>query len=818
MGIKPLEPEKLKPEIDISQFEFNTTEEIVPSEGFMGQERAAHALEFGLSINQDGYNIYVSGLPGSGRMAAVESAVKKIAENQPVPDDWCYVHNFSHPDNPKGLRFPPGKAIVFKRDMQLLIEDLKIDIQRAFESKIYEEQKNIIIRELQNKKDQFIQEIEEDAKRAGFNLKSTSSGFIFVPAIEGKPLSEEDLEKLSDTSKKEIKDKQGILYEQLSEILRQIRQEEKAVKEKLENLERDTALATIKPRIEDIKQKYEEMQLQALWDQKDFDAIMSYFDEVLNDMVENIEDFGEKRDMEILPGLKLPSRENPLIKYEVNVLIDNSQTKGAPVIKEVNPTYYNLTGRIEYRPSLGTMFTDFTMIKSGAFHRANGGYLILNTLDVLKNFFAWEAVKSTIENKEVKIEDINEQYRLISTPSLKPQPIPIKVKVILVGSSFLHLLLYTYEESFNKFFKVKVDFNTLMNKDDKGINEYVSVISKIVRENNIRHLDKTAIAKVIEFGSRIVEDQKKISTHFIEINDLIKEANFWAEKDNGSNLINAKHITKAIEEKIYRSNLIENRIDELIQDGTIMVNVDGSAAGQINGLSVMSIGDYTFGRPSKITATSYVGRGGVINIEREVKLSGTIHNKGFLILKGLIGEKFGHHYPLIFSSTICFEQTYQEIEGDSASSTEYYVLISSLSGIPIKQGIAVTGSINQKGELQPIGGVNEKIEGFYAVCKLRGLTGQQGVIIPENNVKHLILKDEIIDAVKQNKFYIWAVKDVDEGIEILTGIPAGKKDKDGAYQEGTVNYTVGQKLIELAKKYHDIENNIKQKPGIKKKK
>ncbi len=793
MSIKALEPENLKGTIDISHLKFNTTEEITPCEGIVGQERAAHALEFGLSITQDGYNIYVSGISGSGRISMVESIVKKIAEKQPVPDDWCYVQNFTHPDNPKCLRFPPGKAIVFKKNIQILIDDIQVEVPRAFESKLYEEQKNFIIRDLQNKKDNLIREIEEDAKLAGFNLKSISSGFLFIPVVEGKPLSEEELENLSDEAKKEIRNKQEILYEQLSEILRQVKQAEKEAKAKLETLERETAIATIKPRIEDLKDQY-----------RDFSDVISYLDEVLNDMVENVDAFGDKKDMEIIPGLKLPTRENPLIKYEVNVLIDNSTTKGAPVIKENNPTCYNLTGRIEYRPSLGAMFTDFTMIKPGSFHRANGGYLILNTLDVLRNYFSWEAIKSTIENKEIRIEDINEQFKLINTPSLKPNPIPVNVKIILIGSPLLHLLLYTYEESFNKLFKVKVDFNTEMDKDDKGINEYISIISKIIRENKLKHIDKTAVAKIIEFGSRIVEDQKKISTHIIEIADLIKEANFWAEKE-GASIIGAKHITKSIEEKIYRSNLIEKRIDELIQDGTIMVDVDGSTSGQINGLSVMSIGDYTFGRPSRITATTYMGRGGVVNIEREVKLSGSIHNKGFLILKGLLGEKFGHNYPLLFSSTICFEQTYQEIEGDSASSTEYYALVSSLSGIPIKQGIAVTGSVNQKGEIQPIGGVNEKIEGFYSVCKLKGLTGQQGVIIPESNIKHLMLKEEIINAVKENKFHVWAVKTVDEGIEILTGIPAGVKDSQGFYPKGTVNFYVGENLINLAKKYNDIE-------------
>ncbi|MCM8811234.1 MAG: Lon protease family protein, partial [Candidatus Omnitrophica bacterium] len=528
------------------------------------------------------------------------------------------------------------------------------------------------------------------------------------------------------------------------------------------------------------------------------------------DMIENIDDFKEKKEIELLPGLKLPDRESSLYRYTVNVLIDNSQTKGAPVVKETNPTAYNLCGRIEYRPHFGAMVTDFTMIKHGALHKANGGYLILQVLDLFKNYYAWETLKRALKNNEIVIEDLNEQFRLINTPTLRPKPIPLDLKVILIGHPIFYYLLYAYDEDFRKLFKVRADFSLTMDKDEEGYKNYASFISKICKEENLKHFDKFAVGKVIEYGSRIVEDRDKLTTRFLEIADLIREANFWADLDN-STIVKEKHIKKALEEKIYRSNLIEKRIEELIKEGTIMVDTDGEKVGQINGLSVISLGDYSFGKPSKITCNIYIGRGGIVNIDREVKLAGRIHNKGFLILNNYINEKYGQEHPISFSASICFEQLYEEIEGDSASSTEVYVLLSALSNIPIKQGIAVTGSVNQKGEIQPVGGINEKIEGFYYTCKAKGLTGKQGVIIPEKNLKHLVLNDEVIEAVEKGLFHIWAVKTIDEGIEILTGLPAGVKDKNGKYPEGTVNYLVSKRIKELTERYLEITKKRRKK-------
>jgi len=784
-----LAPEYLRKRCNLENLKFNITSEIKPLEGLIGQERAKKALEFGLKIRSDGYNIFVAGISGTGKTTSVEQAVRKTAEGQKIPDDWCYVYNFPSPDNPVALRLPAGMAASFRKDMEGLVKELQIELPKELESQLYEEHKNQIIKEFQDKKNELLEEFENSAKAANFQIKKSPTGIVMVPSIEGKPLEEEDIEKLTEEAKNEIKKKQEILYERFNQISREIRKMEKEAQRKLNDLEIQTAKTTISPRIEELKEKY-----------KSFPEISGYLDDVENDMIENVDSFKEKREIEILPGIKLPERPSALYKYEVNVLIDNSGLKGAPVVKETNPTSYNLSGRIEYRPQYGAMVTDFTMIKPGALHKANGGYLILQVVDVLKNYFAWETLKRAIKNKEIIIEDLNEQYRLINTPTLRPQPIPLDIKVILIGNPLFYYLLFTYDEDFKKLFKVKADFSTLMDRDKEGVENYVAFISKICKEENLLPFDRESAAEIIEYGARIAEDQNKLTTRFSEIADIIREANFWAISEN-SPIVKTEHVKKALEEKVFRSNLIEKRIEELIKEGTIMVDTEGEVTGQINGLSVLTLGDYSFGKPSRITARVYTGRGGMINIDREVKLSGTIHNKGFLILTGYIGEKYGSERPLVFSATLCFEQLYEEIEGDSASSAELYALLSALSGLPIRQGIAVTGSVNQKGEVQPIGGVNEKIEGFYHTCKIKGLTGTQGVIIPRSNIKHLMLKDEIIEAVKKGQFHIWAVGTIDEGIEILTGVPAGERDKKGNYPEGTVNYLVSKRLEELTRNY-----------------
>lgn len=781
--------EMLRKECNLKNFNFTSTEEIHPLEGLIGQERAKKALEFGLQIRNDGYNIFVAGIPGTGKTTSVEQAVRNLAKGQRVPDDWCYVHNFANPGNPISLRLQAGMSLSFKKDMEELVKELQIELPKELESQLYEEHKNQIIKDFQKQKNEILEEFENSAKAANFQIKKTPSGIIMVPSVEGKPLKEEDIEKLTESAKEEIKKNQDVLHEHFNQISIKIRKLEKEAQIKLAETETQLAKSMIGPRIEELKEKY-----------KNFQEISEYLDNVEQDMIENVDSFKDKKEVEIIPGIKLPERPSNLYKYDVNILIDNSHLKGAPVIKEINPTAYNLSGKIEYRSQYGAMITDFNMIKSGSLHKANGGYLILQVLDIFKNYFSWETLKRAMKNKEIIIEDLNEQYRLINTPTLRPQSIPMDVKVILIGNPLFYYLLFQNDEDFKKLFKVKADFSTIMDRNMEGITNYLAFISKFCQEEKLLPLDKESVAKIVEYGSRIADDQNKLTTRFSEIADVIREANFWAMSDN-STVIKKPYVKKALEEKIFRSNLIEKRIEELIKEDTIMVDTEGEVVGQINGLSVLTLGDYSFGKPSRITARAYTGRGGMINIDREVKLSGAIHNKGFLILNGYMGEKYGVDKPLIFSATICFEQLYEEIEGDSASSTELYSLLSALSGLPIKQGIAVTGSINQRGEIQPIGGVNEKIEGFYHICKVKRLTGKQGVIIPRSNIKHLMLKDEVIEAVDKGQFHIWAVSTIEEGIEILTGVPAGEKDKKGKYPKSSVNYMVSKRLDELTLNY-----------------
>jgi len=554
----------LKEKYDLKFLNFETTEEIPPLEGIIGQERAKKALEFGLKIKSKGYNIFVTGITGSGRTTSVEQAVKKIAEKGKTPDDWCYVYNFTNPDNPNVLRFPPGKANEFKKDMEILVNELKVELPKTFESEIYEEHRNQIIKEFQNKRNQLLDQIEKTAKTSGFQIKQTPSGIVFIPLIEGQPIKEEEMEKLTEEAKTEIRKKQEMLYEELNDALRKIRDFEKEAKEKLNQLEKETAKFTISPRIQELKEKY-----------KKFSDVCKYLEEVEKDMIENIDDFKEKKEIELLPGLKIPDRESSLYRYTVNVLIDNSQTKGAPVVKETNPTAYNLCGRIEYRPHFGAMVTDFTMIKPGSLHKANGGYLILHILDVFKNYYSWETLKRALKNNEIIIEDLNEQFRLINTPTLRPNPIPLDIKVILIGHPVFYYLLYTYEEDFRKLFKVRADFSTIMEKNEEGYKNYASFISKICKEENLKHLDKFAVGKIMEYGSRIVEDRNKLTTRFIEIADIIREANFWAEMDN-SPIVREKHVKKALEENNIE---IESSSFTLIPKNT--VKVEGKTAEQL---------------------------------------------------------------------------------------------------------------------------------------------------------------------------------------------------------------------------------------------
>ncbi|MFH1855736.1 MAG: ATP-binding protein [Candidatus Omnitrophota bacterium] len=785
--IKELSADALRKVCNPGVFKFKTTDELKVTEKILNQQRASHAIDFGLKMKGKGYNIFAVGVLGTGRNTAVSAAVEKIAAGQPTPDDWCYVYNFDSPDEPKAIRLKGGLGEEFRKDIEEVIKELKSSVPKAFESKDYEEQKRYIIKKFQDKRDELVDGLEAKSQEKGFELKQTSTGLISVPIVKGKPLSSDKFETLNSEEKVKIEASREELQAEIAEVLRKVRNLEKEIKAHIKKLDNHIALFATEHFFDELEDKY-----------KEYPYIKEYLECLKEDVVENIDVFREKEMPPFpMPNFGMGDDQKLFTKYKVNVLINNKNTKGAPIIKENNPTYYNLIGRIEYRPQLGAMTTDFTMIKPGAIHRANGGYLIVQAMDILKNFMAWEAMKGIIKTEHIKIEDINEQFRVISTVTLKPQAIPVNLKIIMVGHPLIFHLLYMLDEEFSKLFKVKADFNTLLEKNDVQIENYANFISLRAKHDKLLPFTNEAVAKIIEYSSRLIEDQNKLSARLLDIADILREADHWA-KDDSSQQIMGYHITKAVEEKVYRSDMIEERLREMIREGSILIDVKKEVVGQLNGLSVIDSGDYSFGLPSRITASIFMGQKGLIDIQREARLSGKIHSKGVMTISGFLGEKFAYNKPLTVSASLSFEQTYSEIDGDSASSAEVYVLLSALSGLPLKQGIAVTGSVDQKGNIQPIGGVNEKIEGFYHVCKQEGLDGRQGVIIPEINVKNLMLKEEIIEVVRNKKFHIYPVKSIEEGIEILTGKPAGEKKKDGTYTAGTVFGMADKKLTELA--------------------
>ncbi len=771
---------------DPNQFEFKTTIELPPLEDTIGQDRALTAIDFGLGIKDSGFNLFILGQPGSGRSSTIKTILTKLAKEQPIPDDWCYVHDFEDDISPQYIRLPAGKGQEFKKDVDHLIERLAENIPKVFAGKEYEKQKNIISSKYKDAQRKLFQELEQEAKKVDFFLKQTPSGIIMAPIKDGEPLSQEEFENLSKREQRQLEEKGGQLQLQISEVMQQIHKLEEEMREKITEMEKKIIHFAMGHLFAGLEEKYQ-----------DETRILEHFSNCKRDIINKIEDFRPQKENEyILPGIKNKTEGPSFDRYLVNLLIDNSKLTGAPVIYEANPTYFNLFGRIEHIIQMGSAMTHFQMIKPGALHLANGGYLILDCRQVLLNLFSYEALKRCIRNKEVKIEDMAEQFRLIATLTLKPQPIPLDCKIILIGTPEFYSLLFALDPDFRKFFKVKVDFDQMMKNTVENVQQYALFIGSKCSEENLWHFDPTAVARTVEYSARLIEDQRRLSSCFADITDLIREASYYAGQDSKQTVL-GQHVNLAIESRTYRSNKLEERIQEYIEDGTILVDTDSMVIGQINGLSVYQLGDYSFGKPSRVSVRTFLGKEGVVNIEREVKLSGPLHDKGMMILTGFFGERFAQDKPLAFSATICFEQSYGMVDGDSASTTELYGLLSSLSGLPIKQGIAVTGSVNQHGQVQPIGGVNEKIEGFYTLCKARGLTGEQGVIIPQGNRNNLMLKPEVIAAVEQKKFHVWTVEHVDQGIEILTGVSAGELQEDGCWPQNTVNDRVDKRLIEM---------------------
>ena len=790
-------PDASRRRLDPATLPFETTDEVAHGRGTIGQPRAIDAIGFGLEVRSYGYNTFVAGQPGSGRETSIIDLVDEFAPRQPTPNDWVYVHNFDDADQPNSIQLPVGRGAALAADMLQFVSDAQREIPRAFDSDDYARRQREVLTEIGGRRDKLFEELQQFAVANSFTIQMTQTGIATIPTINNQPIPNEAYGLLPETQRQEIEKHGKLVQERLGATMRQARQLEREAAERIVALDRDVTLFAIGPLLHELRERYDGV-----------DEVRHYIDAVQEDVLAN---YGEFRvpDTMATPDpaqaaalqMQAGRRAEYLARYQVNVLIDNSGTHGAPVISERNPTYYNLIGRMDYRSMFGTMITDFREIKPGALHRANGGLLVLHATDILRQPFAWEALKRALLCREIRIEHMGEQLSMVPVATLRPEPIPLDIKVILIGSSMLYQALYAADEDFAELFKVKADFAPDMTWNDENVGHYVAFISRHIRDNDLRHLDRVAVARIIEHGARLREDRRKLSARMLEIANVLTEASYWAGKA-GREIVTAEDVNHAIDMKVYRSNLIEERVHEMLTDGTIDVETTGKRVGQINGIAVLSLGDYAFGQPSRISARVALGSGEVESVEREIKLSGPVHAKGFLILTGYLHGQYGQEAPLAIRSTITFEQSYDEVEGDSASSVELYALLSAIGDIPLRQSIAVTGSVDQYGKVQAVGGVTDKIEGFFKVCRSLGLTGEQGVIIPATNVPSLMLSDEVVTAVEAGQFHIWSARTIDEGIEMLTGIPAGRRDANGEYPPESVHGRVVARLRHYAAQAH----------------
>ena len=791
--ISPLSVEDLCWKCDPGQFSFTTTAELPSLQEIIGQQRALRSIDFGLGIQNHNFNIYVLGDSGTGKGTTVRDIVEARAKAETVPDDWCYVFNFSDPDCPSALSLPPGMGSGLAVEMDDLVSVLLRDIPRVFESKDYEKHRDEILEGQQERTRAIFFRLEQKVMERSLVLKKSVSGLSVLPAKSGKAMSQDEFAALPPDKKAAFEEDLKQMQDRLSDAIREARTIEKEAKDRINALDREVVQYVVNPLVNDLLEKFSA-----------FARVIEYLNGIRENILASIDDFRSKDEQPInIGGMRLPRQEPTFERFKVNLIVNNKDSQGAPVVFETNPTYYNLFGRIEYRVQLGVATTDFTMVRGGAVHKANGGYLIINAMDMLRNIFVYDSIKRMLKNREARIEDVWEQYRLVSSTTLKPEPIPVKIKIVLIGEPFIYYLLYNLDSEYRKLFKVKADFDNVMPKESSSIEKYAYFIATRCAQEKLLPFDKTGVARVVELGCRLSGDKERLSARFNEISNIIAESSYWAEQA-GASTVGYEHVEKADKERIYRGSKIEDRLRDFIVEDTLMVTIEGKVAGQVNGLAVLDPGDRAFGKPSRITARTYMGDSGVVNIEREVKMSGKIHNKALLILTSFLGERYAQSFPITLSASITFEQLYDEIEGDSATCTEVYALLSSLSGVPIDQGIAVTGSMNQLGEVQPIGGVNEKIEGFFDVCMAKGLTGTQGVIIPRRNVRHLMLKKEVVDAVSEGRFAIYPIDNVDDGMEILTGMPIGVRGDGGAFTEGTINHLVEKKLLALARGYKEF--------------
>lgn len=769
-------------------FSFRTTGEILPLDGIIGQERAVRAFDFGLMVKMKGYNIYMAGPSGTGKTTYARKSTEKLAATEPVPRDWCYVYNFQNPRNPLALRFEKGMGRQFKEDMSELVQLLKTEIQKVFRAEEYEKQKSDLLRSFDEKRNSLMEDMSKMAAEHDFQVKTTNSGIYFMPIVNGSAIGEEEYDDLPEDVKNTIEKNSQVVQEKAGAIMRDIRELDKVSKKQLEQLDYQVGMFAIGHHISGVQEKYQ-----------DYKRVIDYINDVREDVLENISQFYEDEEeseeglSSLLPMLGKKPMEDVTLKYKVNLIVDHAKSEGAPVVVSFNPTYSNLIGEIEYDSEFGNLTTDFMKIKGGLFHKANGGYLIVQAQDILSLPQAWEALRRIMKTKEINMDSNRDQLGATVAPTLKPEPIPADIKVIMIGSNYYYELLSEYDEEFDKFFKIKADFDYEMPRNHENMWKLASFIKGFVEQEKTIDFDVSAVCAIVEHSSRMVERQNKLSTRFNQLAEILCEAVTWAKMEDAT-VVTAAHVGKAIFEKEQRLKLYEDKLGEMLNENVIMIATQGSEVGQINGLAVLDMGSYAFGNPSRITATTYVGKAGIINIEKEARLSGHTHDKGVQIISGFLGQTYAQEFPLSLSCRICFEQNYNGIDGDSASSTELYCILSSLSEVPIRQDLAVTGSVNQKGEIQAIGGVTYKIEGFFQLCKKRGLTGTQGVLIPVSNINDLVLNDEVVEAVKNGKFHIYPISKIEEGMELLMGMPAGKKDSSGNYPQDSINGLVMKKL------------------------
>ncbi len=796
---RELEPAQLYRTCDPAMFDFQTTEELEPLTEILGQSRAVEAFQLAVDIDAEGYNVFALGRPGSGKRSLVHQMLDQRAASEPTPMDWCYINNFDEPFKPKAISLPPGRAHELSYDIDQLIEDVRTVLPRAFETDEYNQRSQSIEAEAFQEQQQEIEAVNMKAAQLGLQVVWTPSGVMFNPTKDGEAMSPEELEGLSEEERERVQKAAQELQPEVVRIMQQAPKLQRKARKAQKELTRETARHAFEPLVDELTDKYAELR-----------QVVEHLERVKDHLTENAEQLIElhgasqaREDGAPAPAAKRLTESSLLRVYKVNVLVSHGPESGVPVMVEDNPTHRNMTGRIEYMSDKGALFTDFSLIKAGTLHRANGGYLVMEAHRVLQQPYAWETLKRALRTKEICTEPLGEALGMATTVSLEPEPIPLNVKVVLLGSRPLYHLLHESDPDFPELFKVPADFEETMDRGEEECGFYARLLAALAEKEKLRPFTREAVARLVEHSSRMADDAHKLSVHMRGIVDLLNEADYNANK-NGNGAVEPKDVQAAIDARVFRTNRMQKQMQESVERGSILIDTDGGKVGQVNGLAVYTSGEFQFGQPTRITATTRMGEGKVIDIEREVKLGGPTHSKGVLILQGYLSSRYARNTPLSLSASLVFEQSYGGISGDSASSTELYALLSSIAEIPLKQSFAVTGSVNQLGQVQPIGGVNEKVEGFFDICAMRGLTGEQGVLIPVSNVQNLMLRRDVIDAVEQGRFHVYPVETIDEGMELLTGLSAGELDQDGNYPPDSVNGIIAQKLRDSALRKKDF--------------